>query len=58
MRREWRLPPRSLFGAWWALGTAMFWVIIAALVTLTVDTRDAIIGMVLAVVVYGAVNYV
>ncbi|SNR65466.1 Purine-cytosine permease [Haloechinothrix alba] len=56
--REWRLPPRSLFGAWWALGTAMFWVILAALVTLTVGTRDAIIGMVLAVVVYGAVNYV
>ncbi len=56
--RSWRLGPLSMFGAWWALASAMFWLIIAALVALTVGTKDAIIGMVLSVVVYGAINYV
>lgn len=54
--RSWRAGPLSLFGAWWALASAMYWLIVAALAALTVGTRDAIIGMVAAVVVYGAIS--
>lgn len=54
----WRMGRFSLANAWWALASAMFWLILGALVALTVGTVDAIIGMVLAALVYGAINAV
>lgn len=55
---EWRIPARSLAGSWWAFASAMFWLIFAALVALTVGTVNALIGMALSVVVYGLINWV
>lgn len=54
----WRMGRLSLASAWWALASAMFWLILGALVALTVGTVDAIIGMVLAAIVYSAINAV
>lgn len=54
----WRMSKFSLANAWWAVGSAMFWLILAALVALAVGTVDAIIGMVLAALVYGGINAV
>lgn len=56
--RTWRMGRFSLANAWWAVASAMFWLILGALVAMTVGTVDAIIGMVLAALVYGAVNAV
>ncbi|GAA1827165.1 hypothetical protein GCM10009836_01030 [Pseudonocardia ailaonensis] len=55
---SWRLGRLRLALAWSSLLTAMFWIVVGATVALTVGTRDAVIGMLLAIVVYGAVNYV
>lgn len=55
---SWRMGRLSLASVWWGLASAMFWLILGALVALTVGTVDAIIGMVLAAVVYGAINAV
>lgn len=55
---SWRMGRLSLASAWWAVASAMFWLILGALVALAVGTVDAIIGMVLAAVVYGAINMV
>ncbi|MFC5996290.1 purine-cytosine permease family protein [Pseudonocardia hispaniensis] len=54
----WRMGRLSLASVWWALASAMFWLILGALVALTVGTVDAIIGMVLAALVYGGINAV
>lgn len=55
---SWRMGRMSLASAWWAIASAMFWLILSALVALTVGTVDAIIGMVLAALVYGGINAV
>lgn len=44
--------------AWWAVCSAMFYIVVAATLALNFGTRNAIIGMVLSVVVYGAINAV
>jgi purine-cytosine permease-like protein len=54
-RRSGRL---SLVGAWWALASAMFWLIFSALVALTVGSVNAIIGIALAVLLFSAINAV
>jgi purine-cytosine permease-like protein len=54
----WRLGRFALAMAWSSLLTAMFWIVFAATVALAVGTRDALIGIALSVVVYGAINYV
>jgi purine-cytosine permease-like protein len=54
--RTWRLGRFALAMAWSSLLTAMFWVVFAATVALAVGTRDALIGIALSVVVYGAIN--
>ena len=54
--RTWRLGRLSLAMAWSSLLTAMFWIVFAATVALAVGTRDALIGIALSVVVYGAIN--
>ena len=54
----WRMSSWSLSMAWFALFSAMFWVVVASTIDLAVGTVNTIIGMVLAVIVYGAINYV
>lgn len=56
--RTWRSGRGSLAMAWLALISAMFWLVVAATVALAVGTVDTVIGMLLAVVFYGAVSYV
>lgn len=55
---SWRMERGRLQMAWWGLVTALFYMYIAALVALTVGTRDAIIGIVLTIVAFSAVNHV
>lgn len=54
----WRMERGRLQMAWWGLVTALFYMYIAALVALTVGTRDAVIGIVLTIVAFSAVNHV
>ena len=54
----WRLGRWGLAMAWSALMTAMFWIVVGASVALAVGTRDAVIGMVLAVAAYGSINFI
>lgn len=56
--RSWRSGRLSLSMAWAALFSAMFWLVIAASVALAVGTRDALIGIGLAVLAHGGINYV
>ncbi len=56
--RSWRLGRVPLMMAWSSLLTAMFWLVVGSSVALAVGTRDAVIGIILSVVVYGAANYV
>jgi purine-cytosine permease-like protein len=56
--RTWRLGRLALAMAWSSLLTAMFWIVFAATVALAVGTRDALIGIALSVIAYGAINYV
>lgn len=55
---SWRSGRLSLSMAWAALFSAMFWLVVAASVALAVGTRDALIGITLAVVAHGGVNFV
>ncbi|WP_028716593.1 cytosine permease [Paracoccus sp. J39] len=54
-RRMGRLP---LTMAWWSVCSAMFYLVIAASLALAYGTRNAIIGLVLSVLAYAAVNAV
>src|SRR5690606_13506463 len=54
----WRSGRLSLTMAWWAMASAMFWLVAAATVALATGTRAAVIGIVLAVITHGAVNIV
>jgi len=56
--RSWRSGRFSLAMAWWSLCSGMFYVIVAGTVALAVGTRDALIGIVLTVIAYGAINWV
>ena len=56
--RSWRSGRLSLSMAWAALFSAMFWLVVAASVARTVGTRDALIGIGLAVGSHGGVNFV
>lgn len=58
MPLTWRSGRLSLTMAWWAMMSAVFYLVTAAVVALTVGTVDALIGMVLAVVAFSAINYV
>ena len=48
--------PRSLTMAWWAVCSAMFYIVVGATLALKYGARNAIIGMALSVVCYGIVN--
>jgi purine-cytosine permease-like protein len=42
--------------AWWALCSAMFWLMVPATLALTLGTKNVLIGLALSVVVFGAIN--
>jgi purine-cytosine permease-like protein len=51
-----RMPAFSLTMAWWAVCSAMFYIVVGATLALTYGARSALIGMVLSVISYGVVN--
>jgi purine-cytosine permease-like protein len=42
--------------AWWAVCSAMFYIVVGASLALSFGARNALIGMVLSVICYGLVN--
>ena len=42
--------------AWWALCSAMFWLMVPATLALTLGTKNVLVGLVLSTVVYSVVN--
>ena len=50
------MPPFSLTMAWWAVCSAVFYIVVGATLALTYGARNALIGMALSVVSYGLVN--
>lgn len=54
---SWRSPRRSLSMSFYALVSGMFYLVTAAALAATVGSRDALIGIVLACVVYGVLGY-
>ncbi|WP_417661659.1 purine-cytosine permease family protein [Pseudomonas sp.] len=53
-----RMGKASLTMAWWAVCSAMFYIVIGASLALNFGARNAIIGMLLSVVSYGLINAV
>ncbi|MEB5484572.1 allantoin permease, partial [Burkholderia pseudomallei] len=51
-----RMPAFSLTMAWWAVCSAVFYIVVGATLALDYGARNALIGMVLSVVSYGLVN--
>lgn len=56
--RDQRMGRLPLTMAWWSVCSAMFYLVIAASLALAYGARNAIIGLVLSVVAYAAVNAV
>ncbi|MGO4832271.1 allantoin permease, partial [Rhizobiaceae sp. 2RAB30] len=53
-----RMPRFALTMAWWAVCSALFYIVVGAALALNFGSRNAIIGMVLSVAAYAAVNAV
>jgi len=53
-----RMPKFALTMAWWAVCSAVVYIVIGAAMALNFGTRNAIIGMVLSVIAYGTINAV
>ena len=53
-----RIPKFSLMMGWWSLVSAMFYVYIGALVASVVGVANAVIGLLLTIAAYGAINKV
>ncbi|WP_186134913.1 purine-cytosine permease family protein [Burkholderia gladioli] len=53
-----RMPAFSLTMAWWAVCSAVFYIVVGATLALGYGARNALIGMALSVVAYGLVNSV
>jgi purine-cytosine permease-like protein len=51
-----RMGKLSLTMAWWAVCSAMFYIVVGASLALAYGARNAIIGMLLSVVCYGVIN--
>ncbi|MCP8687177.1 purine-cytosine permease family protein [Marinobacterium sedimentorum] len=51
-----RMKKNSLTMAWWAICSAMFWLVVAATLAMNFGTLNAIIGLVLSVITFGVVN--
>lgn len=48
-----RMPRYALTMAWWAVCSAVFYIVVGATLALKYGARNAIIGMVLSVISYG-----
>ncbi|MBP8265025.1 MAG: allantoin permease [Zoogloea sp.] len=53
-----RMPRLALTMVWWAVCSAVFYIVVGAAMALNFGTRNAIIGMVLSIVAYGIINAV
>ncbi len=53
-----RMPKGALTMAWWAMCSAMFWLVVAATLAVNFGTVNALLGLGLSVVVYSLVNAV
>lgn len=53
-----RMQKGSLTMAWWGICSAMFWLVVSATLAMTFGTRNAIIGLLLSVITYAAINAV
>lgn len=53
-----RMPRFALTMAWWAVCSALFYIVVGAALALNFGSRNAIIGMVLSVAAYAAINAV
>lgn len=53
-----RMPRMALTMAWWAVCSAVFYIVVGAALALGFGTRNAIIGMVMSVIAYGLINAV
>lgn len=51
-----RMSKGSLTMAWWAICSAMFWLVVSATLAMNFGTQNAIIGLLLSVVSYAAIN--
>lgn len=51
-----RMKKLSLSMAWWAVCSAMFWLVVAATLAHTYGTKNAIIGLVLTVIFFGVIS--
>ncbi|MGE8067995.1 purine-cytosine permease family protein [Pseudomonas sp. NPDC089569] len=51
-----RMNKGSLTMAWWGICSAMFWLVVSATLAMTFGTKNAIIGLLLSVVTYAAIN--
>ncbi|MFC6672243.1 purine-cytosine permease family protein [Marinobacterium aestuariivivens] len=51
-----RMKKGSLTMAWWAICSAMFWLVVSATLAMNFGTLNAVIGLILSVVCYGVVN--
>ena len=55
---SWRASRSSLTMAWFAVMSAMFWLVFAGTMSLLVGTRDALIGMVVSAILLAAISSV
>lgn len=53
-----RMPKFALTMAWWAVCSAMFYIVVGATLAMTYGAPNAIIGMALSVIAYGLINNV
>ncbi|MFC3282531.1 purine-cytosine permease family protein [Litchfieldella rifensis] len=55
---EGRMPRTNLMMAWWAVCSAIFYMVVAAAMARSYGTTNALIGIVLTVIAYGVINSV
>lgn len=55
---EQRMSKGSLSMAWWAICSAMFWLVVSATLAMNFGTVNTLIGLALSVVTYGLINAV
>ncbi len=53
---EGRMPRANLMMAWWAVCSAIFYMVVAAAMARSYGTANALIGIVLTVIAYGVIN--
>jgi hypothetical protein len=53
-----RMPKGALTMAWWAMCSAMFWLVVAATLAVNFGTGNALLGLAISAVVYSLINAV